>query len=87
MPRFMCSSCHEVVELSGSMRFDWCTACGTPLAAEDRLPVRLSPPRQAAQASNGSTGPGAELAAPALATTTNPIAASSRPTSVSPPTT
>jgi hypothetical protein len=86
MPRFLCSSCHEVIELSGSMRFEWCSACGEPLSAEDRLPVRLVTPQQA-QASSGSAGPGAELAAPALATTTSPMAASSRPASASPPTT
>jgi hypothetical protein len=82
MPRFMCSSCHEVVELSGSMRFEWCSACGEPLGPEDMLPVRL-----VAQASNGVASSGAELAAPALAATTSPIAASSRAPSVSPPTT
>jgi hypothetical protein len=87
MPRYMCSSCQEVVELSGSMRFEWCTACGEALGAEDRLPVMGSPVRATAQASNGSVGSGAELAAPALAATTSPIAASSLPPSVSPPTT
>lgn len=86
MPRFLCSSCKEVVELSGSMRFEWCTACGEPMGPEDLLHVRLSPPRTVAQASNGPVGSGAELAAPALATTTSPIAASSRAPSVSPPT-
>lgn len=82
MPRFMCASCHEVVELSGSMRFEWCSACGEPLSAADILPVRLL-----AQASSGPGGSGAVVAAPALAATTSPIAASSRPPSVSPPTT
>jgi hypothetical protein len=82
MPRFMCSGCHEVVELSGSMRFEWCSACGEPLSRGDMLPVRL-----VAQASNGPAGSGADVAAPALAATTSPIAASSRPPSVSPPTT
>ena len=86
MPRFLCSSCHEVIELSGSMRFEWCSACGGPLSPEDRLAVRLLP-TGAAHASSGSEGPGAELAAPALATTTSPMAASSRPASASPPTT
>lgn len=87
MPRYMCSSCHEVVELSGSMRFEWCTACGEPLSTENMLPVLSSPSRAAAQASSGSVGSGAEVAAPALAATTNPIAPSSLPPSVSPPTT
>jgi hypothetical protein len=84
MPRFLCSSCHEVVEMSGSGRFDWCSSCGEPLSAEDRLPVRLvSGP---SQASGGPAGV-ADLAAPALATTTNPIAATSRTPKVSPSTT
>ena len=87
MPRYLCSSCHEVVELSGSMRFEWCTACGDPLSVENMLPVMGSPQRGPVQTSNGSVGAGAEAAAPALAATTNPIAANSLPTSVSPPTT
>jgi predicted amidophosphoribosyltransferase len=87
MPRYMCSSCHEVVELSGSMRYQWCSACGEPLSAENMLPVQSSPPRPAAHASNGSVGSGAELAAPALAATTKAMATSSLPPSVSPPTT
>jgi hypothetical protein len=41
MPRYLCSSCHEVVEIAGTGRFDWCPACGAPLTAEHRLPVRL----------------------------------------------
>ena len=82
MPRFLCSNCHEVVELSGSMRFEWCTSCGEPLSREDMLPVRL-----VAQASSGVVGSGAEVAAPALAATTSPIAANSRGPSASPPTT
>jgi predicted amidophosphoribosyltransferase len=86
MPRYMCSSCHEVVELSGSMRYEWCSACGEPLSVEHILPVVSSPARAAAQASNGSVGSGAEVAAPALAATTNAIATSSLPPSVSPPT-
>jgi hypothetical protein len=94
MPRFLCSSCHEVVEMAGTGRFDWCSACGEPLTAEDRLPVRLvskdpaaeAAAPDAAQASGGSSGE-ADLAAPALATTTNPIAATSRTPKVSPSTT
>ena len=82
MPRFLCSSCHEVVEMAGVGRFDWCSACGTPLTAEDRLPVRFV----ATQASGGLVGE-ADRAAPALATTTNPIAATSRTPKVSPSTT
>ena len=84
MPRFLCSSCHEVVEMSGSGRFDWCSSCGEPLTAEDRLPVRLV--GGASQASGGAAG-AADRAAPALATTTNPIAATSRTPKVSPSTT
>jgi predicted amidophosphoribosyltransferase len=86
MPRYLCSSCHEVVELSGSMRYDWCSSCGEPLSVENMLPVLLSPPR-AGQASKGSVGSGAEVAAPALAATTKATAESSRPPRVSPPTT
>jgi hypothetical protein len=85
MPRFLCSNCHEVVEMAGTGRFDWCSACGEPLTAEDRLPIRLVKP-DAAQASGGTSG-AADLAAPALATTTNPIAATSRTPKVSPSTT
>ena len=77
MPRYMCSCCSEVVELSGVARFDWCPACGEALTAEDRLPVHF-----------GISGAaGAERAAPALATTTNAIAASSRAPRISPSTT
>jgi hypothetical protein len=90
MPRYLCSSCHEVVEMAGTGRFDWCSACGEPLTAEDRLPVKLlskdSAAPNAAQASGGSVGE-ADLAAPALAITTNPIAATSRTPRVSPSTT
>lgn len=81
MPRFLCSNCHEVVELSGSMRFEWCSSCGEPLSPEDMLPVRL-----VTQASSGALGSGADVAAPALAATTSPIATSSRAPSDSPPT-
>jgi hypothetical protein len=77
MPRFLCSHCHEVSEMSGVGRFDWCPACAEPLTAEDRLPVHFGI----------STGAVAERAAPALATTTNPNAASSRAPSISPSTT
>jgi hypothetical protein len=77
MPRFLCSNCSEVSEMSGGGRFDWCSACGEPLTAEDRLPVHFGI----------STSVVAERAAPALATTTNPIAASSRAPSISPSTT
>ena len=86
MPRFLCSSCQEVVELSGSSRFDWCSACGEPLSPEDRLPLNLVGAR-AAQASTGPAGVGADLAAPALAATTSAIAPSSRAPRPSPSTT
>jgi hypothetical protein len=90
MPRYLCSSCHEVVEIAGTGRFDWCGCCGAPLTAEDRLPVKLLNAKRvgqaAAQASGGSVG-GAAAAAPALATTTSPIAASSAIPSISPKTT
>ena len=88
MPRYMCSCCHEVVEMSGVGRFDWCSSCGEPLTAEDRLAIHFgfSQP-QVAQTSTGAAAGGADLAAPALATTTNPIAASSRAPSISPSTT
>jgi hypothetical protein len=76
MPRFLCSNCHEVSEMSGVGRFDWCAACGEPLTAEDRLPVHFGI----------STSAPADVAAPALATTTNPIAASSRAPRISPST-
>jgi hypothetical protein len=81
MPRFLCSSCHEAVEMAGTGRFDWCSSCGAPLTAEDRLPVRLL-----SHASGGPAGE-ADRAAPALAITTNPIAATSRTPKVSPSTT
>jgi hypothetical protein len=84
MPRFLCSNCHEVVQLS-NMRVDWCTACGECLSPEDRLPLNLVGAAPA-QASTGVVGAGADLAAPALAATTSPIAASSRPVSPSPST-
>ena len=77
MPRYLCSHCSEVSEMSGFGRFDWCQACGEPLTAEDRLPVHFGI----------STAAGTERAAPALATTTNPIATSSRATRISPRTT
>ena len=86
MPRFLCSSCHEVVQLT-NMRVDWCTACGEPLSSEDRLPLNLVGAKDALQASTGAIGAGADLAAPALATTTSPTAASSLPLSPSPSTT
>jgi hypothetical protein len=38
MARFLCPSCHEVVE-SGSLRVAFCGACGTPVTTEDLLPV------------------------------------------------
>ena len=85
MPRYLCSSCHEAVEMAGTGRFDWCSACGQPLTAEDRLPV-TSLAKEPSQASSGSAGV-ADLAAPALATTTNPIARASSPPSISPSTT
>jgi hypothetical protein len=89
MPRYLCSSCHEVVEMAGTGRFDWCSACGKPLTAEDRLPITSLakvPAPAAVQTSGGSTGD-ADLAAPALATTTNPIATTSPTPSISPSTT
>jgi hypothetical protein len=39
MARYLCSSCHEVVE-STSMRVAFCDACGAPLTTEDLLPVQ-----------------------------------------------
>ena len=87
MPRYMCSSCSEVVEMSGIGRFDWCNSCGEPLTMEDRLPVYFGVARRAPQPSIGLAAGGADLAAPALATTTSPIAASSRAPRISPSTT
>jgi hypothetical protein len=87
MPRYLCSSCSEVVEMSGMGRFDWCGACGEPLTAEDRLPVYFGGAKRAPQPSIGPAVVGAALAAPALATTTSPIAASSRAPRISPSTT
>jgi hypothetical protein len=89
MPRFLCSSCHEVVEMAGTGRFDWCSACGAPLTAEHRLPVRLVSQDAGRDVAQASVGPGGEAvrAAPALAATTNPIAATSRTPKVSPSTT
>jgi hypothetical protein len=88
MPRYLCSNCSEVVEMSGFARFDWCNACGEPLTAEDRLPVHFGlASNSAPQPSIGPALGGADLAAPALATTTSPIAASSRAPRISPSTT
>jgi hypothetical protein len=89
MPRYLCSACHEVVEMAGTGRFDWCAACGAPLTAEDRLPVRMLDAKRLQSGAHASGGPsgGADLAAPALATTTNPIAATSPIPRVSPNTT
>jgi hypothetical protein len=39
MARYLCSSCHEVVE-SASMRVAFCAACGAPVTTEDLLPVQ-----------------------------------------------
>jgi hypothetical protein len=39
MARFLCPSCHEVVE-SSVMRFAFCGACGAPVTTEDLLPVQ-----------------------------------------------
>lgn len=39
MARYMCSTCHEVVD-SAPMRFAFCSACGGPLTIEDLLPVQ-----------------------------------------------
>jgi hypothetical protein len=39
MARYLCSSCHEVVE-SVSMRVAFCASCGAPLTTEDLLPVQ-----------------------------------------------
>ena len=77
MPRFLCSNCQAVVELSAAGRFDWCPSCGEPVRPEDRLPVYFGI----------STGSAADRAAPALAATTSPIATSSRAASTSPSTT
>jgi predicted amidophosphoribosyltransferase len=85
MPRYLCSSCQEAVEMAGTGRFDWCSSCGAPLTAEDRMPMRLLT-RDPSQASGGSIGD-ADLAAPALATTTNPIATTSAIPRISPSTT
>ena len=89
MPRYLCSSCHEAVEIAGTGRFDWCTSCGAPLTAEHRLPVKLLRGDRAAAGGQASGGPlgGADLAAPALAATTSPIATSSTIPSASPNTT
>jgi hypothetical protein len=38
MTRYICPSCHEVVE-SVPARFAFCGACGGPLTTEDQLPV------------------------------------------------
>jgi hypothetical protein len=39
MARYLCPSCHEVVE-SSAMRIAFCGACGTPVTTEDLLPVQ-----------------------------------------------
>lgn len=39
MARYMCSTCHEVVE-SAPMRFAFCEGCGGPLTTENLLPVQ-----------------------------------------------
>jgi hypothetical protein len=39
MARYLCTSCHEVVE-SGSLRVAFCASCGTPLSTEELLPVQ-----------------------------------------------
>jgi hypothetical protein len=39
MARYLCSSCHEVVE-SAALRFAFCGACGAPVTTEDLLPVQ-----------------------------------------------
>jgi hypothetical protein len=39
MARYLCPSCHEVVE-SSAMRVAFCDACGTPVTTEDLLPVQ-----------------------------------------------
>jgi hypothetical protein len=39
MARYLCSSCHEVVE-SAPTRVAFCASCGTPLTTEDLLPVQ-----------------------------------------------
>ncbi len=39
MARYMCSSCHEVVESIPS-RFAFCEACGQPLTTEEMLPIQ-----------------------------------------------
>ena len=40
MARFICPSCHEVVEAAG-LRFAFCSACGGPLTTENMVPVQL----------------------------------------------
>jgi hypothetical protein len=39
MARYLCSSCHEVVE-AASLRVAFCGACGAPVTTEDLLPVQ-----------------------------------------------
>jgi hypothetical protein len=39
MARYLCPSCHEVVE-SSAMRFAFCGACGAPVTTEDLLPIK-----------------------------------------------
>jgi len=39
MARYLCSSCHEVVE-SAAARVAFCAACGAPVTTENLLPVQ-----------------------------------------------
>ena len=39
LARYLCSSCHEVVE-SVQMRVAFCASCGSPVTTEDLLPVQ-----------------------------------------------
>jgi hypothetical protein len=39
MARYLCSSCHEVVECAPT-RFAFCASCGAPVTTEDLLPVQ-----------------------------------------------
>jgi hypothetical protein len=39
MARYLCPSCHEVVE-SASLRVAFCAACGAPVTTEDLLPIQ-----------------------------------------------
>jgi hypothetical protein len=57
MARYLCSSCHEVVD-AAPMRVTFCGSCGTPLTTEDMLPVAP------AIAGSGQPGPPVPEASP-----------------------